>query len=80
MIDPTERRLSLDNYGDLLSLAGVVRDLAPCSACGPDAPPLRPEALWIGHDSLGDELAGAALLCVAHAAEWSESGHIALAS
>ncbi len=80
MSDPHERHLSLDNYADLLSLAGIVRNFAACSACGPDAPPLRTEALWIGHDALGEELSAAALLCVRHAAEWSESGHIALAS
>ncbi|WP_062460907.1 hypothetical protein [Demequina soli] len=80
MIDTTERpHLSLDNYADLLALAGIVRDSAPCSACDPGAPELRPEALWIGHDASGEEFSAAVLLCVRHAAEWSASGHVALA-
>ncbi|WP_062318230.1 hypothetical protein [Demequina maris] len=73
-------QLSLDNYADLLALGGIVRDTALCSACGPDSAPLRPEALWLAHDANGDEFSGASLLCVRHAADWAENGHVALAS
>jgi len=75
-----QARASLDNYADLLGLAGIVRDTAVCAACGPDSAPLRPEALWIAHNAGGQESGGASLLCVRHAGEWSESGHIALAA
>ncbi|WP_062516797.1 hypothetical protein [Demequina gelatinilytica] len=81
MIETAPRpRPSLDNYADLLALAGIVRDTAVCSACGPDSAPLRPEALWLGHDAHSDEFSGVSLLCVRHAADWAGHGHVALAS
>ncbi|SEJ52007.1 hypothetical protein [Demequina mangrovi] len=72
--------MSLDNYADLLALGGIVKDSAVCSACGSDSAPLRPEALWLGHNAGRDEHSGTSLLCVRHAADWAGDGHVALAS
>ncbi|WP_062520165.1 hypothetical protein [Demequina silvatica] len=78
MIDTTERQLSLDNYADLLALAGVVRATGTCTACGPAAHPVRTDGLWIVHDRTGHDLSGMSLLCSRHAAEWTRSGHVSV--
>ncbi len=76
MIDTPERLLSLDNYADLLALAGVVRATGTCNACGAAAQPVRTDALWLVHDRTGHDLSGMTLLCARHAAEWSHAGHV----
>ncbi|WP_062460910.1 hypothetical protein [Demequina soli] len=76
----TATRLSLDNYADLLALAGVVRATAHCSACGEQSHPVRTDALWIIHDRTEPSLSALRLLCARHASEWSRTGHLAPAA
>ncbi len=70
----TIAHLSLDNYADLLALADIVRATAQCTACGPDSPPVRTDALWVLHDRTDTSLRSLELLCARHAAEWQRSG------
>ena len=69
--------LTLDNYAELLELAGIERATAPCSECGPDATPVSTEALWILHDRTESDLATVRLLCSHHALEWTRTGTLA---
>lgn len=70
MIDSRHRleHLSIDNYGDLLALAGIVRASGVCVACGPTTPH-RPEHLWLVHDEVDPGHTSEGLLCSRHALE-----------
>ncbi len=67
---------SMDNYADLLALAGLVRATGVCAACGADSAPVRSDALWMMHHTDGGDLAPATLLCARHAAEWTATGGV----
>jgi|GEM_PF-3997586 len=69
-----DRRI-LDNYADLLALAGQVAASAPCMYCAPDSPPRPPDALWM-LDHPTDENQPAGLLCARHTAEWCATGTV----
>ena len=70
MIDSRHRleNLSIDNYGDLLALAGIVRASGVCVACGPHRPH-RPEHLWLMHDGVNPDASSEGLMCSRHALE-----------
>ncbi|MDN4475821.1 hypothetical protein QQX09_08120 [Demequina sp. SYSU T00192] len=81
MIHAPERpNLSLDNYADLLALAGIARDTGTCNACGPDSLPYRTDSLWLVHDQSGEDTSGLALLCAHHASDWVHTDHLASTS
>lgn len=71
--------LTIDNYADLLALAGIVRSTGRCAACGEHAAPVRSDALWMLHAPDSGDLAPTTLLCAKHAAEWTATGYVAAA-
>ncbi len=66
----------LDNYADLLALAGEIRGGSQCTWCGPDSPERHPAELWILDGPAAADGEGAGLLCGLHATEWCTSGQI----
>ncbi len=74
MIDDRAPRagLMLDNYADLLALAGVTRGSAQCSLCPPDHEALPARTLYLLHDAHGDT-DNVGLMCSDHALAWSSA-------
>ncbi len=75
----THAGIMLDNYADLLALAGEVRGGTTCTWCGPDSPPRHPAELWILDGPTAADGEGAGLLCGHHATEWCTLGQIVTA-
>ena len=71
MLDSRDRlsHPTMDNYGDLLALAGMVRATGVCAACGPNSQPHHAEHLWLIHDSSNQDASPEGLLCSRHALE-----------
>ncbi|WP_062301024.1 hypothetical protein [Demequina subtropica] len=67
--------LTLDNYADLLALAGVERATAQCSYCPPGTEAVPANALYLLHDRSGDT-ENVGLMCPEHAGEWCSTGVI----
>ena len=75
MIDSRDRlsgpaastRPTMDNYGDLLALAGMVRASGTCVECGPGSPAHHAEHLWLVHREGSPDATPEGLLCSRHA-------------
>ncbi|SEJ52178.1 hypothetical protein [Demequina mangrovi] len=71
--------LTLDNYADLLALAGVASARAQCSYCPPDHDAVPANALYLLHDRSGDT-ENVGLMCPEHAGEWCRTGLVGVAA
>ncbi|MDN4477331.1 hypothetical protein [Demequina lignilytica] len=71
MIDSRDRldHPTMDNYGDLLALAGMVRATGSCVACPPESAHHHAEHLWLVHDAATQDATPEGLLCSRHALE-----------
>ena len=54
---------TMDNYAELLALAGLADTTGRCIACGEDAPPVPTDHLWMLHHPDAGESAPTSLLC-----------------